>query len=109
MFETKIEPIYKRWNDINNIISEEAAFDVDVFNSLFVDTKSILAKEYRALDRNDDGEMCVMFTASEVALLLELWRFYYKEVINEEQLQAQEQVYEFVDELVYGLPVFPQF
>lgn len=77
-----------KWNALNNQISEEELFDLEMYQTLYEETETVIL----SIKEKEN------FSKDEIELLLELSRFQYKEILDEDQFEASEQVYS----LLYG-------
>lgn len=73
----------RKWNALNNQISEEELFDLEMYQALYEETEAAIL----SIRENEN------FSKDEIELLLELSRFQYKEIMDEDQFEASEQVY----------------
>lgn len=76
----------RKWNALNNQISEEELFDLEMYQALYEETQTAIL----AIKNNEQ------FSKAEIKLLLELSRFCYKEILDEDQYEASEQVYSLI-------------
>lgn len=72
-----------KWSALNNQISEEELFDLEMYQTLYEETEAAILSI-----REKEN-----FSKDEIALLLELSRFQYKEILDEDQFEASEQIY----------------
>ena len=63
-----------KWSALNNQISEEEIFDLEMYQALHEETETAILSI-----REKEN-----FSKDEIALLLELSRFCYKEILDEE-------------------------
>lgn len=72
-----------KWSALNNQISEEEIFDLEMYQTLYEETEAAIL----SIRGNEN------FSKDEIELLLELSRFQYKEILDEDQFETSEQVY----------------
>ena len=84
---TKISEIMDEWFEMSNTITRDEVFEKEKFDSLWAQTQTII----KEIENKES------VSREELALIMELERFIYKEIISDEQLEAGELVWDELD------------
>ena len=100
MEDSKLSRLTEEWFDLNNKISSEETFDLAMYQKLSSETMQIFIKSVKKESTAQLSSSKRSFSAEEVRLLLEISAFVYKEIYTDEQLNASNQMYDFLQMVV---------
>ena len=96
MEDSRLSLLAEEWFEMNNKISSEETFDFAMYQELSAETMQIFKEYCKKEDAPQSSSEIRCFSMDEVRLLLEISAFVYKEIYSDAQLDASNQMYDFL-------------